>query len=262
MSRLLTGNPNELAEGAVRDVKASVCTLTFDVAEQPERYGIEVKARHVLMPWLVRHASAAPNLGQKGADGCTPWERLRGKKYQKLMLPIAETVMFDTGVAPSRHEGRWRAGIFLGLADRNEFYLGIEDKVVTARSVRRLPPSENADSGLLGKIQGTPWQPTPGEIRIEPGVIDGGPEVEPGDGYTAHCPGCEAARLDLTPRGHSEACRQRIERAMEATGSGQDRLRATKAKVDIREGVTLGKRIGEGVSVCRFLPEVPGPTFC
>eukprot|EP00971_Amphidinium_carterae_P125543 2487110-Amphidinium_carterae.2 len=39
-------------------------------------------------------------------------------------------------------------------------------------------------------------------------------------GYTAHCAGCEAARLNLTPRGHSEACRLRIERAMQETSSG------------------------------------------
>eukprot|EP00971_Amphidinium_carterae_P274641 5449975-Amphidinium_carterae.1 len=103
------------------------------------------------MPWLVKHASSAINLGQLGPDGFTPWERIRKRKYQKLLLPIAETVMFHTGAAPSRHEGRWQLGIFLGLADRNEFYCGVEGKVVTARSVRRLPPSENANRELLGK---------------------------------------------------------------------------------------------------------------
>eukprot|EP00971_Amphidinium_carterae_P335086 6470753-Amphidinium_carterae.1 len=243
---------NGLAEGAVKDVKAEVRTLTFDVSE---RYGVAVKARHVLMPWLVKHAATSINLGQLGPDGHTPWERLRGRKFQKLMLPIAETIMYHTGAAPSRHEGRWQTGIFLGLADKNEFYIGVEGKVITARSVRRLPPSEYSNAELLNKVQGPevvdpaglPDMQPPQEIRRARTYIR--KDVELRDhGYTAHCPGCEAARLNLTPRGHSEACRQRIERAMEATGTGQERLKATKAKMDLREGSTVEKRGNEGLS--------------
>eukprot|EP00971_Amphidinium_carterae_P125544 2487110-Amphidinium_carterae.3 len=127
------------------------------------------------MPWLVRHASSAINLGQLGLDGLTPWERIRIRKYQKLMLPnrkvpIVETVMFHTGAAPSRHEGRWQLGNFIGLADRNEFYCGVEGKVATARTVRRLPPSENANRELLGKMQGTPWAMAANAWRDSPGT--------------------------------------------------------------------------------------------
>ena len=111
----------------------------FDVSERYE-------SRHPLIPWLIKHAAAVMNYGQVGEDGKVPWERLRGKKLQQLLIPIGELVMFDTGEASSRREGRWPEGIFLGISDRNHYYLGIEGKIVTSRSLRRLPDSENSQS--------------------------------------------------------------------------------------------------------------------
>ena len=45
-------------------------------------------------------------------------------------------------------------------------------------------------------------------------------------GYSQSCPGCDAARLDKTPVAHTEACRLRIEKAMEV--DERERVRITE----------------------------------
>eukprot|EP00971_Amphidinium_carterae_P352707 6492710-Amphidinium_carterae.2 len=96
---------------------------------------------------------------------------------------------------------------------------------------------------MVNKLKGTPL--TPGEIHLLE-AVQVGPEIEVDPtasaedvgtrvhrtylrrekslkeyGYTKYCPGCEAARLGLQARGHSEACRRRIEEAMKASEAGQ-----------------------------------------
>eukprot|EP00971_Amphidinium_carterae_P196552 3900727-Amphidinium_carterae.1 len=78
---------------------------------------------------------------------------------------------------PSRAEPRWEHGLFLGLARKGLYYIGVDGKVVTSRSVRRLPPSEKRSLDLLNKLLGTPWSPTPGEIHL-PEAMRIEPEIE------------------------------------------------------------------------------------
>ena len=45
-------------------------------------------------------------------------------------------------------------------------------------------------------------------------------------GYTEGCPGCDAAKGDSAPKGHSDACRSRIEAAILASETAEaDKLR-------------------------------------
>ena len=46
-------------------------------------------------------------------------------------------------------------------------------------------------------------------------------------GYTEGCPGCTAAATGTKAKGHSDACRQRVEEEMEAEEEGRQRHSAT-----------------------------------
>eukprot|EP00971_Amphidinium_carterae_P104017 2059882-Amphidinium_carterae.2 len=176
------------------------------------------------------------NLGQVGRDGHTPWYRIKGKQFTKSLLPFAEVIMWNCGGA-SRYDGRWEHGIFLGVSDKNGQYLvGVEGKVILART-----------------IGGRPWKLDPSGASIEAGVILGEipsadlPPYEQGmavrkrvyirrdqelleHGFTEGCLGCNAARLGLPPRPHTEGCRLRIEQAMAATEKGRQRLADAAAR--------------------------------
>eukprot|EP00971_Amphidinium_carterae_P325488 6455761-Amphidinium_carterae.1 len=249
---------NGLAEGAARDIKATARTLLHG-ASTMHGAGV-IPARHAVVPWAVRYAGAVMTLAQVGLDGRTAYERMWDKKTSRQMIPFSEQVMYHTP-GPSRAEPKWEKGIFLGLAHKGMYYVGLDGKVVTTRTVRRLAPSERNNRNLLNMLKGTPWAPTPGEIHL-PEAVRTGPEVEADAdarasnaedtsvrkhrtylrrdkelrdyGYTKNCPGCEAARLGLPARGHSEVCRKRIEEEMRATAKGRDRLEITEDKLRIR----------------------------
>eukprot|EP00971_Amphidinium_carterae_P082049 1623115-Amphidinium_carterae.3 len=240
---------NGLAEGAARDVKTVTWTLLHSVSLM---HGAEkIPARHAIVPWAVKHSGTAMTLAQTGPDGRTAYERMWGRKSSRQMIPFSERVMYHMP-GPSRAEPRWERGLYLGLAHKGLYYIGKVGSVTTSRSVRRLPPSEKGSIELLNQVQGTPWAPTPGEIHL-PEALRIGPEVEasgaslPEDvgarkhrtylrrgkelkdfGYTKNCPGCDAARLGQPARGHTEACRARIEAEMRGTTSGRERLTSTE----------------------------------
>eukprot|EP00971_Amphidinium_carterae_P282735 5613098-Amphidinium_carterae.1 len=152
-------------------------------------------------------------LAQVGPDGRTAYERMWNRRTSRLMVPFSEQVMYHTP-GPSRAEPRWERGLYLGMAHKGLYYIGIDGKVTITRSVRRLTPSEKGNRDLLNKVRGTPWATTPGEIHI-PEAVRVGPEAEadpgaerPADasvrkhrtylrrdkelaehGYTKYCPG-------------------------------------------------------------------------
>eukprot|EP00971_Amphidinium_carterae_P302060 6000946-Amphidinium_carterae.1 len=92
-----------------------------------------IPARHALVPWAVRHAGVSLTLAQVGPDGRTAYERMWGKKSSCLVVPFSERVMYHMP-GPSRAEPRWEHGLFLGLARKGLYYIGVDGKVVTSRS--------------------------------------------------------------------------------------------------------------------------------
>ena len=148
---------------------------------------------------------------------------------------------------------RWLAGVYLGVVEKSsELIIGFGEKIVKARCVRRRTMSERANSEALLKIQGLPWRPVPGQVEDGqiPAVIAAHAELPEGTlppeaapavpeardvylrrgielkkyGYTENCPGCKAAREGRTARTHSNACRDRIKRAMENDPSMAGRI--------------------------------------
>ena len=59
-----------------------------------QRLGKYVPTDHALMPWLLQHTCSLPNAKARGPDGLTCWERIKGRKFNQLVLGFAETVLY------------------------------------------------------------------------------------------------------------------------------------------------------------------------
>ena len=87
-------------------------------------YKIKVNDKHVLLPWLVRHAAYLYVRYQVGPDGKTPFHRCMGVPYSSNMIPFAETVL---GKLDKSHRSKldvdWYDGIFVGRSTSSDEYL-------------------------------------------------------------------------------------------------------------------------------------------
>ena len=142
--------------------------------------------------------------------------------------------------------------IWLGHArDSNETIVGTADGALRAYVVKRMPEDERWDAEFIRNMQGIPQQPDPSKrgttipisFKFESMTTEG--ETHPVKeitesiarrsgitqtelhkyGFTPGCPGCIAKqRGEVAKRGHSEACRKRIEGMMRQ--DGEDRKRS------------------------------------
>ena len=141
-----------------------------------------------------------------------------------------------------KSEPKWELAIWLGHArDSNEAIVGTAEGAYRAFAVKRMAENERWDAELIQTIQGTPQQPDPGksgiaipigfrfeskltEVDVQPvremmepmarrrGITQ--TELEK-YGFTVGCPGCIAKQKgEVAKKGHSEACRKRIEDMM------------------------------------------------
>lgn len=75
-------------------------------------------AKHVLMPWLVRHSGWLLSKLQKTYDGRTPYQRATGKEFSLDLYEFGEQVLYRV---PEKNVGfkldpRWLRGVWLGGA--------------------------------------------------------------------------------------------------------------------------------------------------
>ena len=71
---------NGEAESAIKSVQSQ--TRTMRLALQA-RYKSKIRTDHPIMPWLVHHSALLIDICRVGTDGCTPYERRKGKKFTK-----------------------------------------------------------------------------------------------------------------------------------------------------------------------------------
>ena len=161
-----------------------------------------------------------------------------------------------------KFEYRWNTGIYLGLVERSNMVLvGTPNGVVKVNCIKRLPMNQARDPELQKSIRGYSWRLTPGDVQSEPGEVpamvaselvvleDELPPRLPREReaevtprlvfsrrnvelrkyvFTQGCRGCMAAETGNAPENHSEACRRRIESAMEADDVERARVEANR----------------------------------
>ena len=73
---------------------------------------------------MVNHTCILLNAKSRGSDGLTSWERIKGRKFNQLLLGFGETVLYKLPskgprANPDGNMGtRWLEGVFLGFTDR------------------------------------------------------------------------------------------------------------------------------------------------
>ncbi|OLP97472.1 Retrovirus-related Pol polyprotein from transposon TNT 1-94 [Symbiodinium microadriaticum] len=149
------------AQGTVGNMQATlygqIKALRLEILE---RYDVDLSVHSALFTWLVRHAQWLVNRYLCNAEGTTAFERRWRKKYAGFLCRFGETVLFRK---PHTLKGRaaFVPGIWLGKdTESDQHFVADASGVFKTRSVKRHPPSRQADVALLQSISARPWDPT------------------------------------------------------------------------------------------------------
>lgn len=251
---------NGAAERAVQAIGEQVRVLRRGLEQ---RLGLKLSGKHPVMSWLVEHAADLLSRYQVGDDGRTGYERLKGKKCKQEMVEFGEKVHYrynpKAKAKDEKLEVKWGEGFFLGKWWRTgEAVIGSHEGILRAGTIRRVGGHRRWDREGLEQVRGVPWQwdPEQGEVHAdlkvrwlkEEEVADGNVALGGESkrmyrlrlrkmdflthGFTEGCVGCQALIAGTTARGHTEACRERLNKALEETEDGRQRRERQFEKED------------------------------
>ena len=153
------------AQGSVerfhRTLMGQVRTLK---AQLQQNYDRTITSKHPIVPWLVRHTAYLLNRYAVHADGNTSYFRRWHKNHQQPLCEFGETVQYllPTNKQLPKMEQRFFPAIWLGRdTTTGETLLGITNKVVRARTIRRMPYPEKYNKQLFDVISRTNTQHLP-----------------------------------------------------------------------------------------------------
>ncbi|CAJ1331146.1 unnamed protein product, partial [Effrenium voratum] len=173
----------------------------------------------------------------------------------------------ESGTRKKKFEGKFDDGVFLGIQENSLLkWIGTPEGVTRAWSVKLRPESEKWNLEEFNSFVGLPWHLKPNvsrdgssiipvmekdvvvelHDRPEPerqvvvekrskGYVPRGIYIRKDEelakyGYTGGCDGCEAAKHGLSRKQHSNACRERIVKAMEETAEGKARVERARQR--------------------------------
>ena len=205
---------------------------------------------------------------QVGDDGKTGYERWKGKPFHGEEIEFGEKIHYRENIKAraeqNKLEIRWGEGHYLSRWWRTgEAIVGTRAGILRAGIVRRV----GWDRDGLEHVRGLPWQWDPAQGDVHPDLkvrwlaeeeIQSGQAVKTEDGhrmyrlrlkkedflvhgFTEGCLGCQAIIAGTTARGHSEACRSRMESALDKTDDGRQR----REKQELKENETLARKLQE-----------------
>ena len=260
---------NGAAERAVQALGEQVRVLRRGLEQ---RLGLKLSGKHPITAWLVEHAADLLSKYQVGDDGRTGYERWKGKPFHGEEIEFGEKVHYRENLKArakqNKLEIRWGEGFYLGRWWRTgEAVVGTIGGTFRAGTIRRVGAHRRWDREGLEKIRGLPWQWDPGEGEIhadlkvrwlaEDELKDGQAVMtEEGcrmyrlrlkkqdfltHGFTEGCPGCQAIIAGTTARGHTEACRARMNIALATTDEGRQR----RERQETKENEALARMLEE-----------------
>ena len=129
----------------------------------------------------MQHAGAILSRSEVGADGRTPYQRLKGKGCKAKLPSFGEQVFYrllrPSGARLNKLDAKYQEGTFLGIGEgSNEYYIGTEAGVGRSADIRRKPPSQQWSGAGLA-VKGTPNFPNPSEEGAEVPINPGGVPV-------------------------------------------------------------------------------------
>ena len=110
-------NTNGHAENAVKQTENQIRALKLSTEQN---YGRCLGSRHPCMPWLIMYAAFCINRFQIGHDGKTPYQRVRGKPFDRHVCEIGEHILALTPkktnvVHRYKIDSRWFDAMSLGF---------------------------------------------------------------------------------------------------------------------------------------------------
>ena len=144
-------------ERAHRTLLAQIRTLKAQIRQN---YNRDSSIKHPLMPWIVRHSGCIMNRYAVHSNGCTSYFNRWNREQHTPLCEFGETVqhMLLTVKQFPKLEPKLYNGIWLGKGTTaGESFLGIYNKIVRARTVRRADNAsqiQSATTGLCTQVHG------------------------------------------------------------------------------------------------------------
>ena len=253
---------NGIAEAAVREVKRMVRAI---LSELETKLKIEVGVDHPILAWIARHAAFLMTRFRIGEDGKSAYERTLGRPWRRPTIVFGEQVMFKpVGLKHKRGslDARVCMGRYVGTASRNaDLLIMTSEGISRGHSLHRRPEDEKWPVEGFEVLRGLPWRMSGPQERASPNRV-GMPALEGEQpapqhrdfkarnlyvmksdielyGYTPQCPGCDAQLMGLPQRAHNDECRMRVQRRLQETDEGKERVKRAQERVE----KDYGKRV-------------------
>ena len=154
------GQSNGEAERSVQTVQGLVRTLKSSLEEK----GITLEPSSAVLAWMVEYAGTLHTLfSQELHEGLTPFQRIKGRKWQVALPCFGEAVDFRRNTR-SKLDSRWQSGVYLGIRlQSTEKIVGTSQGIFVVQSLKRKPEGQQWDSTLVAAVRGLPWKTSPEE---------------------------------------------------------------------------------------------------
>ena len=124
------------------------------------RMGRKIDARERIVNFSPEYASYLMNRLEVCKDGKVAYDRAKGNKPTVLGVEFGEKLLYK--VKPTakleKINSRWEFGIFVGVRRRSgEVWVAVKGKVLSARSVRRIPVEHRWGEDCLPWVDRVPW---------------------------------------------------------------------------------------------------------
>ena len=122
--------------------------------------GRKIDAREKIVNFIPEYASYLMNRLEVGKDGKVAYDGETRKKPIVLGVEFAGKLLYK--VKPTakleKINSRWEFGIFVGVRRRSgEVWIAVKGKVLSARSVRRIPAEHRWGEDCLSWVDSVPW---------------------------------------------------------------------------------------------------------
>ena len=259
-SPVKSSGSNGIVERGVQGIEGHVRALFLAFQNRMKR---DVDTRERIVTFIPEYAAYLMNRLEVGKDGKVAYERVKGKKPTVLGIEFGEKLLYKVKPVQKMEKinARWEHGIFVGIKRRSgEVWIAIKDKIVSARSVRRIPVEHRWGEDCVKWVTRTPWNRYKDAVDADGDLPEGVPQVEakplemrPGSelvivetrskvprefyirkedadkhGYTRGCGGCSSWFKGLGRQPHTDKCRARFAELMKDEAkfkNSQDRKR-------------------------------------
>ncbi len=241
MSPLKSSGSNGMVEKCIQEIEGQsrALLLAFE-----SRIGREISAKEAIVIFMPEYGVYLLKRRDVRFDGKTAYERNKGKRATVRGLEFGEKLIYKVkaGDKDEKIHTLWEYGIFVGVRQHSgELCVSVKDKVMTVRSVRRIPVEERWSEDNVKWVTRAPCNHYKGCEFADgetPEVVEEASELKPvlgvaktvfvetteraprefhirkddcdDHGYTKGCGGCNTWFRGLSRQPHSEACRERF----------------------------------------------------